>query len=123
MIAAAAFLGFLAVILGAFAAHGLQGTLSEYALGIFHTAAQYQMIHALALFSLSLYLDLKGKIKILEIAGYAFIAGIFIFCGSLYALAFTGIKILGAITPIGGLLFMLGWLLIAWHFMRAKKTV
>ena len=112
----AAISGFLSVVLGAFAAHGLKQALSEYSLGIFHTAVQYQMYHSLALLALSAY----PRTRHLRWAAYAFIAGILIFSGSLYALAITGIKILGAITPIGGLLFMLGWLLLAWNFKQPR---
>jgi uncharacterized membrane protein YgdD (TMEM256/DUF423 family) len=106
----AAILAGLAVAAGAFASHALKERLTERALEIFETAARYQMYHALALFLVAVLLSRADNgLLPLSVAGYAFIAGIAIFSGSLYALSLTGIKWLGAITPLGGAAFLLGW--------------
>ncbi len=99
----------LAVILGAFAAHGLKARLAPEALEIFRTAAYYQMIHAIALIVTGL-LARQQERHTTGLAGWLFVTGILLFCGSLYALATTGIGWLGAITPIGGVSFIAGWL-------------
>ncbi|XGV95003.1 MAG: DUF423 domain-containing protein [Leptolyngbya sp. BL-A-14] len=106
----AAILAGLAVAAGAFASHALKERLTERALEIFETAARYQMYHALALFLAAVLLSRADNGSLpLSVAGYAFIAGIALFSGSLYALSLTGIKWLGAITPLGGAAFLLGW--------------
>ncbi len=106
----AAILAGLAVAAGAFASHALKERLTERALEIFETAARYQMYHALALFLVAVLLSRAETMSpTLVTAGYAFIAGIVVFSGSLYALSLTGIKWLGAITPLGGAAFLVGW--------------
>ncbi|ATF11721.1 DUF423 domain-containing protein [Brevibacillus sp. HB1.2] len=112
--------GFLSVALGAFGAHALKEKLDEYSLGIFHTGVTYQTTHALALVLVALLLKWYPDSSGLVWAGWCFTAGTLIFSGSLYTLAMTGIKVLGAITPIGGVLFLAGWALLAIH---AWKTV
>lgn len=116
----AAILAGLAVAAGAFASHALKERLTERALEIFETAARYQMYHALALFLVAVLLSRADHVPpTLSVAGYAFIAGIAIFSGSLYALSLTGIKWLGAITPLGGVAFLVGWgcvAIAAWSF-------
>jgi uncharacterized membrane protein YgdD (TMEM256/DUF423 family) len=97
---------FLAVALGAFAAHGLKAKLTPEMLAIFETGVRYHVYHALALLALG---AARGPGK----AGWCFVAGIVVFSGSLYVLALTGEKRLGMITPIGGLLFLAGWLIFA----------
>ena len=97
---------FLAVALGAFAAHGLKARLTPEMLTIFETGVRYHVYHALALLAL-------GAARGPEKAGWCFIAGIVVFSGSLYVLALTGEKRLGMVTPIGGLLFLAGWILFA----------
>ncbi|MBW4471087.1 MAG: DUF423 domain-containing protein [Stenomitos rutilans HA7619-LM2] len=110
----AAVLAGLAVAAGAFASHALKERLTERALDIFETAARYQMYHALALFLVAVLLSrAESAPTTLSVAGYAFIAGTAIFSGSLYALSLTGIKWLGAITPLGGTAFLVGWGCIA----------
>ncbi|MDK2594849.1 DUF423 domain-containing protein [Pseudoalteromonas obscura] len=99
----------LSVALGAFAAHGLKYHVSEHAVGIFKTAAEYQMTHGLALVAVALLMKWGMRLKW---AGHAFIAGIVLFSGSLYLLALTGAKWLGPITPIGGTCFIIGWLIL-----------
>ncbi len=112
MLRAGALLAALAVAAGAFAAHGLATRLDPGALKIFQTAVHYQMIHAIALLFTGLLArdDTSGRG---HIAGWLFLAGILLFCGSLYALALTGIGWLGAITPLGGVAFIAGWLWLA----------
>ncbi len=100
----------LSVAAGAFASHALKEKISEKALSIFETGAKYQMYHALALLLVALLLS-QEKItqSWLTGAGFAFMLGITLFSGSLYALSLTGIKWLGAITPLGGVAFLVGW--------------
>lgn len=110
--------GFLSVAIGAFGAHGLKETLIKNALqaqleknhyiDIFNTGVKYQMFHTIALMVVS-YLMYAYHEKNYHWAGACFVAGILIFSGSLYALSVTGIRALGAITPIGGVFFLLGW--------------
>ena len=100
----------LAVASGAFASHALKDRLTERALAIFETATKYQMYHALALILLGiLWIQSSSTALSFQVAGWAFIAGIILFSGSLYALSLSGIKILGAITPFGGVAFLIGW--------------
>jgi uncharacterized membrane protein YgdD (TMEM256/DUF423 family) len=104
--------GFLAVAFGAFGAHALRARLSPEMLVVFETGARYQMYHALALVLVALTLGrLDGRL--VRTAGWMFTAGIVLFSGSLYALALTGITALGAVTPLGGLAFLVGWALLA----------
>ncbi len=108
--AIAAILAGLAVAAGAFASHALKERLSDRALEIFETGARYQMYHALALLLVAVLLSrVELPAPALTAAGYAFITGIVLFSGSLYALSFTGVKWLGAIAPLGGVAFLIGW--------------
>jgi uncharacterized membrane protein YgdD (TMEM256/DUF423 family) len=104
--------GFLAVALGAFAAHGLKRRLDADRLGVFETGARYQMYHALALVLVGALVD-RAPSSGLTAAGWLFCAGTILFSGSLYALALSGIRKLGAITPLGGVAFLAGWALLA----------
>lgn len=106
----AAILGGTSVASGAFASHALRERLPERSLEIFETGARYQMYHALALLAVALLLiRAEAAQSLLTVAGFAFIAGVLIFSGSLYALSLSGIKILGAVAPLGGAAFLLGW--------------
>ncbi|MDC9502005.1 MULTISPECIES: DUF423 domain-containing protein [unclassified Pseudoalteromonas] len=107
----------LSVMLGAFAAHGLKSRLTEYSLGVFKTAAEYQMVHGLALIAVAIFI--KWGIN-LTVAGGFFIAGTLLFSGSLYLLALSGMKWLGPITPLGGLCFIIGWVVILVQVARFK---
>src|SRR5215831_20251166 len=98
--------GFLGVALGAFGAHGLRSRLSPEMLNVFETGVRYQMYHVFALLIVAAAIGHLGNARLLVMAGWFFVGGILIFSGSLYALALTGTGILGAITPIGGLLFL-----------------
>ena len=101
----------LGVAAGAFAAHGLRGRLPDVALSAFETAARYQVYHALALVLVSL-LVMRGSAGLVNAAGGLFVAGIILFSGSLYLLALTDVKWVGAVTPLGGLCFLAGWALL-----------
>src|SRR5215212_1849194 len=107
--AVAAFLG---VTLGAFGAHGLRGRLSPEMFAVFQTGVQYHIYHALALLIVSAIMGRMGG-WLIQTAGWMFVAGIVLFSGSLYVLAITGMTILGAVTPIGGVAFLLGWACLA----------
>lgn len=119
-LATAAVFGGLSVVGGAFASHALKEKLTDRALGIFETGARYQMYHALALLLVALLLSRAEQSQtFFAVAGWAFIAGTIIFSGSLYALSLTNIKWLGAITPLGGVAYILGWVSLAvaaWSF-------
>jgi uncharacterized membrane protein YgdD (TMEM256/DUF423 family) len=105
---AGALAGLVGVGFGAFGAHGLRGRLSAEMLAVFETGVRYQMYHALALMALAALSDrLNGRL--IEAAGWLFVAGIVLFSGSLYLLAVTGVTVLGAVTPIGGVAFLAGW--------------
>ena len=104
--------GFLAVAFGAFGAHALRTRLSPDMLAVFETGVRYQMYHALALLLVAAAAARFGGWMVTA-AGWFFTAGIVLFSGSLYALALTGVTTLGAITPIGGLAFLIGWALLA----------
>ena len=108
-----AVLGFLGVALGAFGAHGLKSRLSPEMLEVFDTGVRYHMYHAFAVLIVAAAIAHIGNARLLAIAGWSFFAGILLFSGSLYALALTRVGILGAITPIGGLLFLIGWACLA----------
>ena len=103
----------LGVILGAFAAHTLEGRVPPERLDVFETGARYQMYHALALVFLSWAVH-QWPVWQVTWAGYLFLAGIVVFSGSLYLLVLTDTGWLGAITPLGGLAFITGWALLIW---------
>ncbi len=104
--------GFLGVAAGAFGAHALRGRLQPDLLQVFDTAARYQLIHAVALVASALLLDRRSSATA-RAAGWLFAVGTLLFSGSLYGLALSGWRALGAITPLGGLCFLAGWLALA----------
>jgi uncharacterized membrane protein YgdD (TMEM256/DUF423 family) len=110
--------GFCAVALGAFAAHALKAVLDPEALGWVETGARYQMYHALALLALA---ALGGRLqgKAARASGWGFALGPLIFSGSLYLMALSGQRWLGAVTPLGGLLMLAGWLSLAISFSKS----
>ncbi len=108
----AALNGFIAVALGAFGAHGLRDRLTEHLLSAWQTAVQYHFYHTLALLAVALLLPRFQFSRLLIASGWLFVAGILLFSGSLYGLALGGPKILGPVTPLGGLCFLLGWLVL-----------
>jgi uncharacterized membrane protein YgdD (TMEM256/DUF423 family) len=110
--AASAFVG---VAAGAFGAHGLKERLSPDTLAIFEVGVRYQMYHAFALVAVAWALARwPAAPSIFTAGGWLFVAGTLLFSGSLYALSLTGVRWLGAITPLGGLAFLAGWLCLAW---------
>ncbi len=117
-----AIIGGLTVALGAFGAHALKPYLeaweNSYGVIIWNKAVFYQAMHSLALLSLPLFSKIMTP-KALNITGYMFISGTVMFSGSLYVLALSGVKVLGAITPIGGTAFVIGWAVLAYSLYKA----
>lgn len=116
-LSASGILGFLAVALGAFGAHGLKSRLEPLADGAkrlewWNTAAHYHLVHAVA-FAVIAYLSTRTTSNAVTVAAIAMLAGIVLFSGSLYTMTLTGIRALGAVTPLGGLAFLVGWIAIA----------
>ncbi len=117
--ATGAFLLAMAVVLGAFGAHGLKDRLDAYSMGVWEKAVFYHFVHALGLLIVS-FLPKTGTFPE-HATGWVcglLLAGILIFSGSLYLLAVTGVRVLGAITPVGGLSFIAAWLMLSWFLMR-----
>ena len=112
--------GFLAVTFGAFGAHALRGQLSPRLLDTFETAVEYHFFHSLALIAVAIATKVWPGEVLLRWAGVFLSAGIVLFSGSLYALALSGVRQLGMITPIGGLMFLVGWALL---FLFALRRV
>ena len=108
----------LGVALGAFGAHALRATLSTQDLATFEIGVRYQMYHALALLAVGWAAARWPGQAGLAVSGWAFVLGILVFSGSLYVLVLTGQRWLGAVTPLGGLAFMVGWGLLAWAAFR-----
>src|SRR5882724_8351036 len=104
-----AVLGFLGVALGAFGAHALRSRLSPEMLAVFETGVRYQMYHAFAVLIVAAAIGHIGPARLLVMSGWFFFGGVLLFSGSLYALALTSMGTLGAITPLGGVLFLIGW--------------
>ena len=109
----AAISGFLAVALGAFGAHGLETMLTVELLSTYETGVEYHMSHSLALFGVGVLLQRFPRNQTLMFASYGFMSGVVLFSGSLYVLSITGISWLGAITPLGGIGFLVGWAALA----------
>lgn len=105
--------GMLAVAFGAFGAHALKNRLDEYSMGVFQTAVQYHFYHSLALLAVGIIALNYPQAALLRSSGWLFALGIVVFSGSLYMLSFTGLRWLGAVTPMGGLAFMAGWACLA----------
>jgi uncharacterized membrane protein YgdD (TMEM256/DUF423 family) len=118
-VALGAALAALAVILGAFGAHALKTRLPPDLLEVYHTAVQYHFWHALGVLAVGLAMQQLPDAGWLRAAGWLLTAGVVLFCGSLYLLALTGARWLGAVTPLGGVAFILGWLALAVAALRA----
>lgn len=112
-IAAGSIGGFLGVALGAFGVHALRPVLSDSARVVYQTAVQYQLVHSIALVLAGLLQQVRGPGTALNAAGWAFGIGIIVFSGSLYGLSLSGQRWLGAVTPFGGLAFLVGWASLA----------
>lgn len=118
----AAINGFIAVAAGAWVAHGLRDHLNEAMQATFETGARYQMYHALALMLLAA-MARRASSRAVDVAGWCFTVGIVLFSGSLYVLAITGVRGFGAITPFGGVAFLLGWLALLFIPVRSRSRV
>ncbi|UXY13965.1 DUF423 domain-containing protein [Chitiniphilus purpureus] len=116
-VAAAAFNLLVAVAAGAFGAHGLKAVLTPAVLAIWQTAVTYQMVHGLGLLAVALLMP-HWPGRTLGWVAAAMLVGMLLFCGSLYLLALSGIRVLGAITPLGGVAFLLAWALLGWRALR-----
>ena len=113
-----ALFGGLGVAIGAFGAHGLRASLSPQDLATFEIGVRYQLFHALALLAVA-WAGTQWSTTSVSLAGWAFTVGIVVFSGSLYTLVLTGQRWLGAVTPIGGVAFLVGWGLLAWTAVRS----
>ncbi len=129
MIFRGAVFALVGVALGAFGAHGLKERVAPEMLTVWQTGVQYHLFHALALLFVGLYTSVlpqnesnKGSLRLLRVAGALFTVGILVFAGSLYALTLSGVRVLGAITPIGGVCFLSGWALLAYVAYHAHKN-
>ncbi|WP_342439165.1 DUF423 domain-containing protein [Paenibacillus sp. FSL L8-0436] len=121
LIAWGALLAMLAVGIGAFGAHMLKASISEDYMKVYETGVHYHMIHALGLILVAIIAGQWGESVRLRWSGRLLIAGIVLFSGSLYVLSITGIKILGAVTPLGGVCFIAGWICLAWEALSRKN--
>jgi len=117
--AVGAIAGAIGVTLGAFGAHALKSRVTEDLLSVFEVGVRYQMYHALALFAVA-WAATQWPGSLINASGWLFTSGILIFSGSLYLMTFTGARWLGAITPIGGLCFILGWIALAVVALRGS---
>ena len=121
LMAAGSLFAALAVAAGAFGAHMLKPILDPPMLAVFETAVRYQMYHALGMIAVGLAGQVLGYPRMAG-AGWCLAAGILVFCGSLYGVSLLGIRWLGAMTPIGGLTFILGWSLFGWSIWREQLS-
>ncbi len=108
------------MLLGAFGAHALRTRLDPELLAVYRTGVEYQFTHALALLAIALLLRSAAPAPLLNAAAWCFALGVLLFSGSLYALALSGLRLLGAVTPIGGLLFLAGWALLLLWALRSS---
>ncbi|MBD1399652.1 DUF423 domain-containing protein [Pelovirga terrestris] len=109
---------FLAVAFGAFGAHGLKSKVSPDMLAAWQTSVQYHMFHALGLILLGVLIHLFPQTGLLRASGWLLFSGIVLFSGSLYVMVVSGVRALGMVTPIGGMTFLMGWLLLAFCLFR-----
>ena len=116
----ASLFGGLSVALGAFGAHALRDRIEASLLANYQTGVSYMFYHALVLFAVAWAISRWPSSSLPVWAGWLFVAGIAVFSGSLFVMAFTGLRWLGAITPIGGAAFIAGWLLLAWTAWQGK---
>src|SRR3569833_3607257 len=123
-LATGALLMAIGVALGAFGAHGLRDRLDAYSLGIYEKAVFYHYLHAIGLLVVALLARVNAiPARAQDLVGWLLLAGIVLFSGSLYALALSGMRVLGAITPLGGLSFIAAWLLLAYYALRARACL
>ena len=113
----------LAVIFGAFGAHALRARISPEMLAVYHTGSQYHFYHALGLLLIGVLASQFQNDRALQLSGFLMLAGIVLFCGSLYLLSVTGVTWLGAITPLGGVAFIAAWVVLAVAALRATSQL
>ncbi|MBE3596382.1 MAG: DUF423 domain-containing protein [Hydrogenibacillus sp.] len=113
---------FLSVALGAFGAHGLKGKIAPDLLDIYQTGVHYQMIHGLGLLLIAALIGQVGPqaARLFSFGAWALVVGVVLFSGSLYVLAMSGVRLWGAVTPFGGVAFLIGWVLVALAFGKAR---
>ncbi|WP_379132953.1 DUF423 domain-containing protein [Paenibacillus sp. sgz500958] len=116
-------LAMLSVAIGAFGAHLLKPMIGEDAMKVYETGVQYHMVHALGLILIALIVGQWGESSRLRWSGRLLISGIILFSGSLYVLSISGIKVLGAITPLGGICFLAGWLLLVLEALSRRTDM
>lgn len=116
-----AVLAFLGVAIGAFGAHALKARLAADMLAVYQTGVQYHLVHALGIVLIGILVQMLPASKWLPIAGWVMVAGVIIFSGSLYALSVTGVRILGAITPLGGIALLAAWVLVGIGVAKAGQ--
>lgn len=121
IIIAGAVLAFLGVAIGAFGAHALKARLAADMLAVYQTGVQYHLVHALGIVLIGTLVQMLPASKWLPIAGWVMVAGVIIFSGSLYALSVTGVRILGAITPLGGIALLAAWVLVGIGVAKAGQ--
>ena len=121
LITMAAVNGLLAVMLGAFMSHSLEETITTELLGVFQTGVSYHMYHSLAALAAGILSHIFPKVRLLKFSAYSFLLGIVFFSGSLYLLALTELPLIGMITPIGGIFFIFGWIMLC--IFGAKKQL
>lgn len=115
----AAISGFVAVVMGAFGAHGLKPILSDGMLNAYQTGAHYHLIHSAVLLAVAVWIK-QHAMKAVAVSAGLFLIGIVLFSGSLYVMAVTGIRALGMVTPIGGVFLLAGWAALAWAAYKAR---
>lgn len=109
---------FLGVALGAFGAHGLKSRVDADMLIVWQTSVQYHLVHALGLLLIGILCNLLPELSLVRAAGWTLLIGIVLFSGSLYAMVLSGVKPLGIITPLGGIAFLIGWLLLVFAALK-----
>lgn len=125
LLVVAGVVGFLGVLLGAAGKHALKDAVDDRLMSGFETGLRYHQVHGVALLAVAVgSLSVTGRVRQrrLRVAGWLLLAGIVVFCGSLYLMAFTGKLALGRVTPVGGVLLMLGWLSLAWAGLPARDS-
>jgi uncharacterized membrane protein YgdD (TMEM256/DUF423 family) len=120
LIIAGALLAFLGVTLGAFGAHALKSRIDGELLAVYQTGVQYHLVHALGIIFIGVLTQSLPLSKWLPIAGWTMAAGVILFSGSLYTLSLTGVRAFGAVTPLGGIALLAGWLMLAAGVAKAK---
>ena len=114
-------LAFLGVALGAFGAHALKARLATDMMAVYQTGVQYHLVHALGIILIGILVQMLPASKWLPIAGWTMTAGVIVFSGSLYALSVSGVRMLGAITPLGGIALLAAWMLVAIGVVKAGQ--